>query len=132
MLTLVLFLVKGEWVYELYAVLIHSGSALGGHYYAYIKNMSTQKWYNFNDSSVTEVDSFERTVRGAWGGAKNNYNSGANAYMLMYRKFDPVTNKGEPGLEAVPAYIRDEVMAAEAEILRKEEVSLTPLWQPKG
>jgi len=29
----------GEWVYELYAVLIHSGSALGGHYYAYIKEM---------------------------------------------------------------------------------------------
>jgi hypothetical protein len=29
----------GEWVYELYAVLVHSGSALGGHYYAYIKHM---------------------------------------------------------------------------------------------
>jgi len=29
----------GEWVYELYAVLIHSGSAMGGHYYAYIKDM---------------------------------------------------------------------------------------------
>jgi ubiquitin carboxyl-terminal hydrolase 47 len=42
-------------VYELYAVLIHSGSALGGHYYAYIKNMSENKWFNFNDSTVTEL-----------------------------------------------------------------------------
>jgi hypothetical protein len=32
---------RGEWVYELYAVLVHSGSALGGHYYAYIKNLDT-------------------------------------------------------------------------------------------
>ena len=33
-------------MYELYAVLIHSGSALGGHYYAYIKNLSDGKWYD--------------------------------------------------------------------------------------
>lgn len=30
---------KGPWVYELFAVLIHSGSALGGHYYAHIKSL---------------------------------------------------------------------------------------------
>lgn len=30
---------NGPWVYELYAVLIHSGSALGGHYYAHIKSL---------------------------------------------------------------------------------------------
>lgn len=28
---------EGEHVYELYSILIHSGSASGGHYYAYIK-----------------------------------------------------------------------------------------------
>ena len=28
---------EGEHVYELYSILIHSGSANGGHYYAYIK-----------------------------------------------------------------------------------------------
>ena len=28
---------RGEWVYELYAVLIHSGAISGGHYFAYIK-----------------------------------------------------------------------------------------------
>lgn len=30
-------LMHGPYVYELYAVLVHRGSALGGHYYAYIK-----------------------------------------------------------------------------------------------
>ena len=38
------------------AVLIHSGAIYGGHYYAYIKDMDTGKWMNFNDSSVTEID----------------------------------------------------------------------------
>jgi len=113
---------NGEWVYELYAVLIHSGSALGGHYYAYIKNMASQKWFNFNDSSVTEVESFEGTVRSAWGGSTNSASVGANAYMLLYRKFDPSSNQKEPVGEEVPKYIRDEVERAEAEVLRKESV----------
>ena len=54
---------QGEWVYELYAVLIHSGSALGGHYYAYIKNMTEGQWLNFNDSTVTAVSDISATVR---------------------------------------------------------------------
>lgn len=28
---------RGEFVYELFSIMIHSGSAAGGHYYAYIK-----------------------------------------------------------------------------------------------
>ena len=32
------YLKQGDLVYELYAVLVHSGSALGGHYYAFIKS----------------------------------------------------------------------------------------------
>ena len=28
---------EGEWMYELLAVLVHSGGSLGGHYFAYIK-----------------------------------------------------------------------------------------------
>jgi len=28
---------------------------MGGHYYAYIKSNEDGKWYNFNDSSVTEI-----------------------------------------------------------------------------
>jgi len=64
---------NGEWVYELcemlprvtslhantslaVAVLIHSGAIYGGHYYAYIKNLDTGTWLNFNDSNVSEIE----------------------------------------------------------------------------
>ena len=36
--------------YELYAVLISAGGALGGHYFAFLKDFSDGQWYNFNDS----------------------------------------------------------------------------------
>ena len=49
------YLEQGEFVYELYSIMIHSGGAFGGHYYAYIKSFEDGKWYNFNDSSVTEI-----------------------------------------------------------------------------
>lgn len=29
--------IQGPYVYELFSIMIHSGSAIGGHYYAYIK-----------------------------------------------------------------------------------------------
>jgi ubiquitin carboxyl-terminal hydrolase 47 len=53
------YLKQGDLVYELYSVLVHSGSAMGGHYYAYIKSFEDGKWYNFNDSDVREIDSEE-------------------------------------------------------------------------
>jgi ubiquitin carboxyl-terminal hydrolase 47 len=53
------YLKQGDLVYELYSVLVHSGSAMGGHYYAYIKCFEDGKWYNFNDSDVREIDSEE-------------------------------------------------------------------------
>ena len=37
------FLKEGENVYELFSVMIHSGSAWGGHYFAYIKSFETNK-----------------------------------------------------------------------------------------
>ena len=45
----------GPYVYELFAIMIHSGSASGGHYYAYIKDFNSSKWYSFNDQTVTPV-----------------------------------------------------------------------------
>jgi ubiquitin C-terminal hydrolase len=37
-------------------VLIHSGGVSGGHYYAYIKDLDSGKWFNFNDSNVSEIE----------------------------------------------------------------------------
>ena len=36
-------------MYELFSVMVHSGSAAGGHYYAYIKSFEDNRWYSFND-----------------------------------------------------------------------------------
>lgn len=41
--------------YELYAVIQHSGSLHGGHYYTHAKNTLNNKWYEFNDSHVTHI-----------------------------------------------------------------------------
>lgn len=45
--------------YELFSVLVHSGSAMGGHYYAYIKDLESGKWFNFNDSNVSPIEASE-------------------------------------------------------------------------
>ena len=46
---------KGPYIYDLFSIMIHSGSASGGHYYAYIKDFRTNKWLCFNDQIVTPV-----------------------------------------------------------------------------
>jgi hypothetical protein len=65
--------------YRLFASLIHDGSEAGqGHYYSYIKNMSTNTWMKYNDVQVTPVD--ESIVwNESYGGLRN-----ASAYFLIY------------------------------------------------
>ena len=57
-------------IYELYAVSQHYGSCGGGHYTAICKNSG--KWYDFNDSSVSQS-------------SEKNVVSGS-AYLLFYRR----------------------------------------------
>jgi len=45
---------KPSYIYDLYGVCNHSGSLLGGHYTAFVKNMNN-KWYHYNDTTVSEV-----------------------------------------------------------------------------
>jgi len=91
-------LTEGNFVYELYAIMIHSGSAFGGHYYAYIKDIETGVWYNFNDSSVRQISVIDlvdmfgpEPATGKKGIAAKRIAGAhsANAYMLMYRIIDP-------------------------------------------
>jgi ubiquitin carboxyl-terminal hydrolase 7 len=41
-------------VYVLQGVMVHSGTAGGGHYYAYFRPTSRKRWYKFNDMKVTK------------------------------------------------------------------------------
>jgi len=63
---------KETYNYELYGVCNHSGGVMGGHYTSYVKN-ANGKWFNYNDTSVTEVKSNETIIT-------------PKAYVLFYRK----------------------------------------------
>lgn len=98
----------GPNLYELYAVLLHSGGALGGHYYAYIKDLCTGKWFNFNDSSVTPITVGD--LKSAYGGpssygGSSMYQTSANAYMLLYRRWDSAFSEARLFPEDVPEHV---------------------------
>ncbi len=61
--------------YDLCAVSNHYGSLAFGHYTAYCRNVETGKWYDFNDSSVNEIDDPQEVVTSA-------------AYVLYYIRKD--------------------------------------------
>lgn len=116
----------GPYVYELFSVMIHSGSALGGHYYAYIKSVENGKWYNFNDSTVSLISEME--VKKAFGGTNGNYARHSSystcAYMLMYRLVSPERNVNCIAKESIPAYLTDRMAAEEAQRHREEQERL--------
>ena len=58
--------------YDLFAVANHYGSLMFGHYTAYYKNSIKNKWYEFNDNSMTEIDESNVLT--------------PNAYVLFYRR----------------------------------------------
>ncbi|KAL7687268.1 putative Ubiquitin domain, papain-like cysteine peptidase superfamily [Plasmopara halstedii] len=113
---------SGPHVYELYSILIHSGSALGGHYYAYIKSLETGKWYNFNDSSVSEISDTElKFAFGGTSGTGYSVRHSTCAYMLMYRLVDADKNVNVISPENIPQYLKDKICADEENIHRLEQ-----------
>ncbi|CAH1708005.1 unnamed protein product [Chironomus riparius] len=100
----------GPYFYELFAIMIHSGSASGGHYYAYIKDFESGNWYSFNDQTVSSItqEDISRSFGGS--GAFKSYYSGfsssTNAYMLMYRQQDPARNCHVIKEENFPPHIK--------------------------
>ncbi|EDS44196.1 ubiquitin carboxyl-terminal hydrolase 64E [Culex quinquefasciatus] len=101
----------GPYVYELFAIMIHSGSASGGHYYAYIKDFDCSKWFSFNDQTVSTITQ-EDIQKSFGGGSSKTYYSGAyssstNAYMLMYRQIDSSKNSHPIKEEEFPDHIKN-------------------------
>uniref|UniRef100_A0A336ME11 Ubiquitin carboxyl-terminal hydrolase 47 n=1 Tax=Culicoides sonorensis TaxID=179676 RepID=A0A336ME11_CULSO len=86
---------SGPYFYELFSIMIHSGSASGGHYYAYIKDFESGQWFSFNDQTVSPItqDDIQKSFGGAgYKAFLSAYSSSTNAYMLMYRQIDPQRN----------------------------------------
>jgi len=63
---------KDSYIYDLYGICNHGGSVFGGHYTAAIKN-SNNKWYSFNDATITEITDESKLVS-------------PKAYCFFYRK----------------------------------------------
>uniref|UniRef100_A0A6B2KX25 Ubiquitin carboxyl-terminal hydrolase 47 n=1 Tax=Arcella intermedia TaxID=1963864 RepID=A0A6B2KX25_9EUKA len=122
--TLATALNNGPNVYQLFSILIHRGSAFGGHYYAYIKSFQSGKWFEFNDSVVTEIEEkrMEAMFNEAYG-EKETYSSfsGTNAYLLMYRRYDPAQNIMEPSMEDLPEAVKESIEAEKRSKQLKEE-----------
>jgi ubiquitin C-terminal hydrolase len=98
--------------YDLFAILMHSGTAMGGHYFAFIRDATNNRWSEFNDVTVSyieEKDAFEK----AFGGREN----GACAYMLMYRRRDIAA----PETAAVPTDALAVVQAEDKEWREERE-----------
>jgi ubiquitin carboxyl-terminal hydrolase 25/28 len=64
--------------FYLHAILVHSGSADGGHYFAFIYDQLLDKWRRYSDLDVQEVD--EETVWSTSLGGENM----TSAYCLIY------------------------------------------------
>ncbi|XP_017780460.1 PREDICTED: ubiquitin carboxyl-terminal hydrolase 47 isoform X2 [Nicrophorus vespilloides] len=123
----------GPYNYELFSIMIHSGSASGGHYYAYIKDFAKNQWFCFNDQSVNRLT--EDDIRKTYGGGPQRsyysgaYSSSTNAYMLMYRQIDKDRNCAALTMDDFPSHIKkllqDMRDKEEADRIKKEKENET-------
>ncbi|XP_067856070.1 ubl carboxyl-terminal hydrolase 18 isoform X2 [Heptranchias perlo] len=70
-----------SWLYQLYAVLTHSGSSVFGHYTVYVKSFKDSQWYHLDDAQVQWED-----VTETFGSC--DYLWGKTAYMLLYKRVE--------------------------------------------
>ncbi|KAA0149625.1 hypothetical protein FNF29_05837 [Cafeteria roenbergensis] len=45
-----------EYLYDLAGIVVHTGTAQSGHYFSFIKDRATGRWFEFNDSTVRPFD----------------------------------------------------------------------------
>ena len=74
--------------YQLKGVVVHSGTAEGGHYSSIV--LVDGKWIMFNDRDVSELsdEQFQETTLGGSAGYQDEYESKPSAYMLFYSRRD--------------------------------------------
>ena len=83
-----------EFDYELTGIVVHRGTADGGHYYSYIKerdrrnSINFNKWFEFNDTTVRpfKLDELSKECFGSSSVKYANSEYGGNAYLVIYQK----------------------------------------------
>ena len=118
--------------YELISVLMHVGSALSGHYFAYIKDTSSERWLKFNDAVVTELEDVQldeilgssSNMADADGKNRSLDNiASSNAYMLVYREIS------EANLSSVPVASIPDELVKEVQDENKKFHTLKAEWE---
>ncbi|KYO22018.1 ubiquitin carboxyl-terminal hydrolase 47 isoform D [Alligator mississippiensis] len=116
---------KNSLLYELFSVMVHSGSAAGGHYYACIKSFSDDQWYSFNDQHVSKIT--QEDIKKTYGGSSGSrgyyssaFASSTNAYMLIYRLKDSTRNAKFLEAHEYPEHIK-QLVQKERELEEQEK-----------
>ncbi|XP_074853476.1 ubiquitin carboxyl-terminal hydrolase 47 isoform X2 [Carettochelys insculpta] len=116
---------KNSLLYELFSVMVHSGSAAGGHYYACIKSFNDDQWYSFNDQHVSKIT--QEDIKKTYGGSSGSrgyyssaFASSTNAYMLIYRLKDPTRNAKFLEVNEYPEHIK-QLVQKEKELEEQEK-----------
>lgn len=105
--------------YELFSIMIHSGSASGGHYYVFIKSFENNQWYNFNDEKVTKIDSND--IINTFGTTYSSYSS-TTAYMLQYRQKNSKRNETFINVDQFEPHLRTILQKEIAEQLEADRL----------
>jgi ubiquitin C-terminal hydrolase len=132
-----------NYEYRLKGILVHSGVAQGGHYYSFIYDHVSEKWFKYDDEDVTpfdpaniEAECFGGVQRRSWHGSNNSMEMEvfSNALMLFYEKVIPVEPESATAAktESEASASTDVVVAApdeehceyEAEVWKSNEVFL--------
>ena len=77
-----------EMDYVLTGILVHNGSTLQhGHYYSFIMDQKTRKWFKFDDTRISEFDIENDLENECFGNKDLNSNKNSkSAYLLIYTK----------------------------------------------
>ncbi|XP_031783957.1 probable ubiquitin carboxyl-terminal hydrolase 9 [Nasonia vitripennis] len=92
---------EGPHMYELFSIIVHSGTPINGHYYACIRDFRSGNWLSFNDHIVTPIthDKITETY--------GNGISTANAYVVTYRQIDRERNALPIESSQFPPHIKE-------------------------
>ena len=108
--------------YRLYAVVVHSGKAEGGHYFAFLNVSMENQWVKFNDTIVKPVER-RQAVDDNFGGVLEfcHLPKIYSAYVLVYVRRSMIGELFEPvKSEQVPVELRDYVEQIAARELQKQ------------
>jgi hypothetical protein len=107
-----------DMVYDLFGVLVHSGDAREGHFYAFLRTSPSQQWFEFNDSNVS-VSNSEAAVYRNFGGDRESKSGQFSAYMLIYMRRDQIPNLF---CDVPPSIIPSITLEFPAEEFEEEEI----------